>query len=306
MIFFKPVNRVRDEERDYLGLAVVENSCAPRAMFALESVGILIAVCAVKFIKSAFVLGEVRRYPVENYADVVLMENINHLHEIPGRTKTRCGSKISDYLITPRAVKGIFRKRHKLNVGITQFVEVRCHFLGKFYVAEGRAVLILSPRCEVSLVNVHRALIDILLCLFLKPLAVGPFVVTFNVHIFCGGTRSCFHMEAVRVRLHYHSAVLSLNAVFICAEFGEIFNKNLPYSVSDLFHRRFISVPVVIVAYERNRLCVRRPYPENYSCFSVLFGRMRAEEIKSFIVLALMKQVKRNFIIRMVNFYHIM
>ena len=62
-------------------------------MDALARVGGLIFMDAVEIAEAVFVLREMRRHPVQDDADAVLMELIDQIHEILGSTIRLVGAK---------------------------------------------------------------------------------------------------------------------------------------------------------------------------------------------------------------------
>ena len=70
-------------------------------MFLFQRIGIFIAAVAVKFEKACGILGEVGRHPVEDDGNAVLMENVDHFHELSGSAIAGGGGIIAYYLISP-------------------------------------------------------------------------------------------------------------------------------------------------------------------------------------------------------------
>ena len=77
MILLQPEHRVRDQEGPNLVAAVVEDQRAPVAMLAHARVGMLVQRRAVEERESVRVLREVRRHPVHDHADAILMACID-------------------------------------------------------------------------------------------------------------------------------------------------------------------------------------------------------------------------------------
>ncbi len=93
-------------------------------------------------------------------------------------------------------------------------------------------------------------------------------------------------MISVRIRLELDKSVGCLYAVLVVIELLNALNIQLPdTAVADLVHIVQRSVPVVEIADNAYRLCVRCPTPENDA---VLF-LVRAKEIISMRVLALVE-----------------
>ena len=65
-----------------LRLAPVEYSCAPVVVLTLVGVGILIAVIAVKFVKTGSIFRKMCGYPVEDNTYSVSMAVVDKFHKV--------------------------------------------------------------------------------------------------------------------------------------------------------------------------------------------------------------------------------
>ena len=70
-------------------------------MKALARIGVLVEVRAVEVGEAVLVVGEVRRHPVENDADVVLVEVVHEVLEVLRRAEARGGREVSGDLVAP-------------------------------------------------------------------------------------------------------------------------------------------------------------------------------------------------------------
>ena len=75
--FVEPVQRVGDEEIPHLVAAVVEDQRAPVGMLAEPRILVLVQRGAVEATQREVVFRKVRRHPVENDADAVLVQRID-------------------------------------------------------------------------------------------------------------------------------------------------------------------------------------------------------------------------------------
>ena len=80
---------------------MVKDGAAPVRMKALPRVSVLEKVRAVKIRKAVLIRREMRRHPVENDTDIVLVENIDHRHKLRRPAESARRSKIPQSLIAP-------------------------------------------------------------------------------------------------------------------------------------------------------------------------------------------------------------
>ena len=129
-------------------------------MLSSQRVGVLIAALAVPLVKSRRVFREMRGNPVENYAYSRIMTLIDKRHKVVRRAKARSGRVIANLLISPGAVERILSDRHKLDMGISHFLNVRNEFVGKLSVTQ-IILAVFLPRACVYLVNIYRAVVNV-------------------------------------------------------------------------------------------------------------------------------------------------
>ena len=96
-----PEYRVGDKERENLVLGIIENVSTPFTVFADPRIRVLVAGCSVKSYKAFEVFREVRRNPVQDDRDAVLVEHVYHELKVGGRTESRSDRIVACYLITP-------------------------------------------------------------------------------------------------------------------------------------------------------------------------------------------------------------
>ena len=148
MEFLYPEKRIGYEKVRHLMLAVIKYLCAPVRMFTLSRIRIFICTCSVKKSKTVCIFREMCRYPVKNYPNSFAVHIIHKIHKVLRSTVSGCRSIISGYLISPRAVKGIFRYSHQLDMGISHMLYIFCKFMCKLPVIKKSvlcSVILLLP-----------------------------------------------------------------------------------------------------------------------------------------------------------------
>src|SRR5437588_1163372 len=85
-------------------------------MESLSRIGMLVEMRAVEIRKAMLIRREMRRHPVEYDADAVLMQDVDHVHQILRRAVTAGGCKKACDLITPRSIERMLHHRHQLDV----------------------------------------------------------------------------------------------------------------------------------------------------------------------------------------------
>ena len=76
----------------------------------------LVQMRAVEIAQAMLVGGEVRRHPVEDHADAVLVQLVDEVHEVLRRAVAAGRGEISGRLIAPRAVERMLHHRHEFDV----------------------------------------------------------------------------------------------------------------------------------------------------------------------------------------------
>ena len=93
-------------------------------MEALARIGVLVKMRAVEIGQSVFVGREVRRHPVEDDADAVLVQVVDQVHEVLRRAEARSGSEVAGGLVSPGAVEGMLHHGQELDVGESHVADV--------------------------------------------------------------------------------------------------------------------------------------------------------------------------------------
>ena len=129
----------------------------------------------VKPSQSMGILGEMRRHPVNDHTDALMVHVIHKAHEVRRRTITGCRCVVAGHLISPGRIIGMFHDGHQLHIVITHFLHVfgklKCDFL---ITEEFSSVLRTLPGTHVNLIDVHRLLVSGLLISFLHPFLILP------------------------------------------------------------------------------------------------------------------------------------
>ena len=82
MILVEPEQGAVEQELAHLVATIVEDLGAPVLVLANPVIGILVQRGAVEVGQAIVVLGEVRRHPIDDHADAVLMQVIDEVLEV--------------------------------------------------------------------------------------------------------------------------------------------------------------------------------------------------------------------------------
>src|ERR1700722_16292913 len=86
--------------------------------------------------QAMLIIGKVRRHPVENYPDAMLVKIIDQVHEIFGATVAAGGSEISRGLVSPGSVEGVLHNGKNLDVSEPQVLGVLSQAWRQFAIGE--------------------------------------------------------------------------------------------------------------------------------------------------------------------------
>ena len=104
-------------------------------------------------------------------------------------------------------------------------------------------------------------------------------------------------MCGIGVCFHKNTAVSGLNAVLISVKLFELADLSLPHAISDTSHGIAASVPVVKITDNRNAHGSRSPNSESKNLASSFFSGVNTKKLIGFIILSLIKQIKRKIIL---------
>ena len=93
MVLFQPEQGVGDQEADDLLAAVIEDEGAPFRVMALARVLVFVKAGAVKAAQAVAIGGKVRRHPVQDDANPVLVALVDKVHEIVRGAEAAAGEK---------------------------------------------------------------------------------------------------------------------------------------------------------------------------------------------------------------------
>ena len=112
----EPVLGAAQQEASHLVAAVVEDEAVPVRVQALPRVAVLVEVRSVEVAEAVVIGREVRRHPVEDHADAVLVQHVDEVHEVLGRAVAARGREVARRLVAPGAVEGMLHDRQQLDV----------------------------------------------------------------------------------------------------------------------------------------------------------------------------------------------
>ena len=294
VIIIEPVQCVSDHEVQDFIAGVVKALCAPVRMFAHSRICIFIGRLAVKVRKTVRIFREMCRYPVENDADVMHMEIIHQIHEFLRGSVTCCRRIISGYLISPGAVKRIFRNTHQFNMRISHPFAVFDEFMGKLGIVQETVLIVpvaFLPGSKVNFINCHRLFKRVLFGTLFHPGIVFP-VVSVNDRGTAGSCRTQFRMECIRISLIQDISLFGCNRILVCFAFLHSFNET--FKDTALFQRNHVicgGIPCITVTDNGNGFCVRSPYRKMPSLLPIKHCRMCTHFLVDLIVSSLTEQI---------------
>src|SRR5438094_9052026 len=116
MIDVEPEQRARKQKTANLASAVIEDGALPIRMEALPRIGVFVKVGSVEVGQPVLVVGEMRRDPVQNDADIVLVQVVHQIHKILRSAIAARGSEVRGGLVPPRPIERALRDRQKLQL----------------------------------------------------------------------------------------------------------------------------------------------------------------------------------------------
>ena len=175
MVYVFPEQCIRNQKIRYLRTTIIVNQRTPVRMGTFTRIKMLIQTRAVKCTQSKSIAREMRRYPVKDYADPLLMHIVHEIHKILRRTVARGRCIIPGHLIAPGCIKRVLHHRHQLHMRIAHFFYVVCQHWSKLAViVKLPSVVRFSPGTKMYLINSHRLLILVFLFPLLHPFFIRP------------------------------------------------------------------------------------------------------------------------------------
>ena len=118
MIFFDPEKGIGNQEVPDFVLPIIENLRSPVRMFPDPRVRMLEQALSVESAQSVGIGGKMRRHPIKNHANLILVQHVDQIHEIIRRAVSRSRRIIAGHLIAPGTVIRILRNSHQLDMRI--------------------------------------------------------------------------------------------------------------------------------------------------------------------------------------------
>src|SRR5258708_39361992 len=115
MVFVKPEQGIADQKTLDLMASIVEHEGIPVRLLGLPRIGVLIKMRTIEIAESGFVFRKMGGNPIQDDADPVLMKVVDQIHEVGRRAEPARRSEVTDYLIPPGAIEGMFHDGHKLD-----------------------------------------------------------------------------------------------------------------------------------------------------------------------------------------------
>ena len=294
MIFVQPEHGARHQEAAHFGAAIVKDERLPVGMEALAKVGVLEQVGAIEEGEAVAVGREVRRDPVENHGDVVLVQVVHEIHEILRRAVARRGREVASRLISPGTVERVLHDGQQFDVGESQLIYVVGEAGRDLAIGERTVVLFgdAHPGAEVNLVDGHGRVQRVYGRSFFQKGRVVPGVVEIPDH--GSGARRFLREKSQRIGLF--NLVTELGGADVelvkCALL-DAGDKAFPDS------RRTASLewmglraPSIEVSNHRHITGVGGPDAEDGALGPIGFHRMSAHLLVNAIVAAFVEQIK--------------
>src|SRR5215831_11815284 len=231
-------------------------------MRTLPWVCVLVEMRAVEIGKTMPVPWKMRWCPIEENPKVRLVAAVNKLHEVGRPTKAPGRREISERLIAPRAVIGVFHDREKLDVRITKPLDVRDQLISELAVGEPAVAFLRHPLpgTQMNLVDADWFFEPVFLRPLRHPLRVVPGVVV-QTSDDRSRVRPQFRSKGVRIRFQgQDSSVRSCDLKFVNRPFTQFRNEQLPDSGPPaVTHRICSTVPAVKIAHRAHAAGARCP-----------------------------------------------
>ena len=291
MVAVEPAQGRRQQEPADLVAAVVEDRRAPVRVDAHPWVRVLVEVRAVEGLETELVGGEVRRHPIQDHADAVLVQVVDEEHEVLRRPIARGRGEVARDLVTPRLVERMLHHRQELDVREAHARDVVGEAGGELAVGEPAAALLrhAHPGPDVDLVDGRRRAPRVDRVPPPHPIAVSPVVA--EVPHDGGPSRRRLRVRGERVRLVDSLARdLRMDEVLVERAMTDGRDESFPDAgLLALVEPVRALVPAIEVADDADAFGVRRPYSEVGALG--LRHRVRAELVEEVAVRALVEQV---------------
>src|SRR5450631_2228250 len=294
VIFVEPEHGARHQEAADFGAAIVKNVRLPVGMEPLARVCVLVKMRAVEVGQAVSIGREVRRYPVEDDPDAVLVQVVDQIHEILRRAVARSGSEVSGGLVSPGPVKGMLHHGQELDVSETQLADVFGEAGRGFAVGQGTVVIFgdAHPRAQVHFVNRLRRAKRVAGGALLHPVVVVPLVV--EVPDDGGGARRFLVQQAERVGLiDVVPVALRFDVEFVERAFSYSSDEALPDARGAAGGETVgLGVPLVETANDGYGARIGGPYAEHRAGLAIVGEEVGSHLFVEAVVAAFVEEVE--------------
>src|SRR5690606_13877616 len=106
MVPIEPEYRIADEKRPNLISSIIEYIRLPVGMKAFPHIRMFIQMSAVKTVQAMLITRKMRRNPVEDNPNIILMKFFHQEHQVLRCSITGSSCKVTTDLIAPGRIKG--------------------------------------------------------------------------------------------------------------------------------------------------------------------------------------------------------
>ena len=294
MVLIIPVERIADEEVLHLILGIIEDLGAPVRVLAETRIRILVGGRAVELRQALGVLREVRRYPVQDHADAVLMQVVHHVHELLRLAVAGGRCIVARHLIAPGRVQRVLRDAHELHMGVAHLHAIGGQCLRRITIVHEAVVYLVRralPGAEMHLINGHGLLIGAALGPVPHPVAVLP-VIAADVRHLGRRTRPELGREGIGICLVQLLPVLGPDHILVDLALLHARHEAL-VDAAGLQRKHVIGlrIPLIPVTDDGNRLGMRCPDRKVNALLSLQHRRMGTHLLINLIMLSLSEKI---------------
>ncbi len=116
MVFFEPEQGIGQQEVAYLAATIVKDKRTPAFMFAYTRVGVFIEVRTIEVAEGMAIFGEMRRNPVQDDTDILLVHVVHEILEILGSAVAARRRVVAGDLVAPGGIQGVLGDGQQLNM----------------------------------------------------------------------------------------------------------------------------------------------------------------------------------------------
>ena len=182
-------------------------------------------------------------------------------------------------------------QRHKLNVSVVHILYIIHQLVCHITIGQVLAIWSSAPGTSMNLICQHRPGVGLLL--LSKIFLIMPLILAHVIYAGCS-IRLYLGKEAIWVRLHdMWSTMLWHNCILVGRAFSNPWNKYSPgLAILHLLHAVYTSIPVVKIAYNTYRLCMRSPDRKAHACFTIFLGDMSPQQVIGMEISSFMEQMQ--------------